>query len=104
VSRTLAACACGLLLAGCGGGSKPAAPASAGDGARALFARQCGACHRLADAGAEGSVAVNLDELRPSRARVLRAIHDGPSTMPPDLVTGADAEAVAAYVARVAGR
>jgi mono/diheme cytochrome c family protein len=90
------------LLAGCGGASTP--PARTGESGKTLFTRQCGACHRLADAGTQGSVAVDLDELRPSRGRVLRAIADGPSSMPAGLVAGADAQTVAAYVASATRR
>ena len=82
---------------------------------------QCGSCHVLADAGSKGVIGPNLDDA------FLQARHDGlgeatiravvrdqisypveePSTgspgMPADLVTGEDADAVAAYVASVAG-
>lgn len=100
------AAALALAAAGCGsgagtGGTSATAPPA---GAKALFVQQCGACHKLADAGTEGVVGKSLDDVRPTRAAVLRAIADGPKTMPPNLVRGGDARAVAAYVARVAGR
>ena len=77
---------------------------------------QCGACHELADAGTKGQVGPNLDEaFAGSReegfkkstiaAVVLDQIYyptEG-SGMPAELVTGEDAEAVANYVADVAG-
>jgi mono/diheme cytochrome c family protein len=88
----------------------------------------CGSCHTLADAGTRGVIGPNLDDAY----RVLRTEHgfdestirdvvrgqiayptaDPPSVneqgqenpgMPADLVTGQDAEDVAAYVASVAG-
>ncbi|HYZ19712.1 MAG TPA: c-type cytochrome [Gaiellaceae bacterium] len=78
---------------------------------------RCGACHTLADAGARGTVGPNLDEAFAGprkegfkessiRAIVLDQIHypTKGSGMPADLVTGEDAEAVAAYVASVAGK
>ena len=96
--------AAAVLAAGCG--STSSTTTSGGDtttsAAAVLFVQNCGACHRLAAAGTEGSVGADLDETRPGRAAVLQAIADGPGSMPPDLVTGADATAVADYVARFA--
>ena len=100
------AVAAALLAGGCGGGGGPATT-SAGttnSAAKLLFARNCGACHKLAAAGTEGSVGADLDEVGPSRGAVLRAIVEGPGSMPPALVTGTDAQSVADYVARTAGR
>ena len=92
---------CGLLAAaGCGGGTKPAAPL---DG-RTLFAQQCGACHALADAGTKGSFGPDLEHIRPTRAAVLAAIANGKGAMPAHIVGGADAEKIAAYVARAVRR
>ena len=71
-----------------------------------LFTGTCGGCHTLADAGTAGAVGPNLDDLAPDQQRVLDAIANGGTgsgTMPPGLFTGADAEAVAAYVSSVAG-
>jgi mono/diheme cytochrome c family protein len=84
----------------------------------------CGNCHTLADAGTRGTLGPNLDDAY----RVLRTDHgfdestirdvvrgqiayptadppnpDAPSGMPANLVTGQDADDVAAYVASVAG-
>jgi mono/diheme cytochrome c family protein len=96
--------AAALLAAGCGGSSAAPAPAStAAPDATTLYVRNCAACHRLAAADAGGTAGANLDELRPSRDAVLRAIADGPGLMPPRLLAGRDAELVARYVARVAG-
>lgn len=77
---------------------------------RALFSRQatppCAACHTLRDAGSNGAVGPDLDELRPDAARVARALQQGLGNMPsfraslgPD-----DIAAVARYVSEVAGR
>jgi mono/diheme cytochrome c family protein len=77
---------------------------------------RCGACHQLADAGTPGTVGPNLDEAFAGpreegfekstiAAVVLDQIYyptEG-SGMPAKLVEGEDAEAVAAYVAEVAG-
>ena len=72
-----------------------------------LFAGECGFCHTLAAAGTTGRVGPNLDQLRPSRQRVLDAIAAGgrrTGLMPPGLVSGAEAQQVARYVARVTHR
>ena len=95
-----------LLLAGCGGGAKNSAPPTTGPtgSPKELFVQQCGSCHKLRDAGTQGIVGKDLDEVQPTRAAVLKAIQDGPQNMPPDLVTGPYAHGVAAYVASVAGK
>jgi len=75
---------------------------------RAIFAARCGSCHTLAGAGADGKVGPNLDQLHPPKALVLDAVENGrqrgSGTMPASIVQGRDAAAVAAFVARVAGR
>jgi len=87
---------------------------------RVLFARSCGVCHTLAAASTVGAVGPNLDTLRPPASLVLHTIENGclqnpPSstspqsclgqgTMPANLVQGRDAQDVADFVARVAGR
>ena len=95
------------------------------DRGRALFLQNCGTCHTLAQAGSSADVGPDLD------AAFAQARTDGMDTdtvegvvqqqianprtveegvpnysdiyMPPELVTGQDAEDVAAYVASVAG-
>ena len=77
---------------------------------------QCGSCHVLADAGTPGKVGPNLDDAFAGAreegfkkstiaAVVLDQIYypTAGSGMPAKLVEGEDAEAVAAYVADVAG-
>jgi mono/diheme cytochrome c family protein len=86
---------------------------------RVLFGEHCGVCHTLAAANADGKVGPNLDVLQPPQSLVLRTIVNGclqnpPAnspqtclgfgTMPASLVQGKDAQDVAAFVARVAGR
>ena len=58
-------------------------------------------CHELEAAGTSGAFGGNLDDGRPSEAAVLKAIVDGPGTMPANILNGVDAQEVAAYVARV---
>jgi mono/diheme cytochrome c family protein len=82
---------------------------------KALFIEKCAACHALARAGTAGTVGPDLDAaFRRARADgfgadtiagVVEQQIDHPrrgSRMPADLVTGDDAEDVAAYVAEVA--
>jgi mono/diheme cytochrome c family protein len=71
---------------------------------RDLFASTCGGCHTLAAAGTTGTVGPNLDDLKPDQATVQAAIQDGPGAMPANLLTGAQAQQVAAFVAASAGR
>ena len=71
---------------------------------KTLFRTDCASCHTLADAGAKGIVGKNLDTTQPSAAVVLRTLAAPPENMPANLLSGADARAVAAYVAAVAGR
>jgi mono/diheme cytochrome c family protein len=86
----------------------------------------CGSCHTLADAGTKGTIGPNLDdafrhvrsETDPGqgfdettirdviRGQIAYPVEEPPTGepgMPADLVTGSDADAVAAYVASVAG-
>jgi mono/diheme cytochrome c family protein len=75
---------------------------------REVFARNCSNCHTLKGANAVGVVGPDLDELRPPKALVLDAIKNGRARgngqMPADVVDGQDAENVAAFVNKVAGR
>src|SRR5215831_13057335 len=107
-----------LLLAAAGCASGTGGVVSGGDTTRGkqLFTEKCGACHTLRDAGTKGTIGPNLDNsFRPSRKQgfkestVRQVVRDqiefagdyglkGP-TMPKNLVTGTDADDVAAYVA-----
>ena len=83
---------------------------------KALFVEHCGACHALERAGTAGTVGPDLDAAF-QRARrdgigesaiegIVEAQIEHPgrdSRMPAGLVTGEDAENVAAYVAQAAG-
>jgi mono/diheme cytochrome c family protein len=76
-----------------------------------LFVDHCGSCHTLHAAGTVGQIGPNLDDIAIDEADVMRAIRTGggrhakgqetgPSgNMPRNLVTGVDAEDVAAFVA-----
>jgi mono/diheme cytochrome c family protein len=81
-----------------------------------LFVTNCGACHTLAEAGTDGVIGPNLDELLapPSasapdpntiKPRVLIAINNGKGgRMPKGILSGQQAEQVATFVAQVAGQ
>jgi hypothetical protein len=86
---------------------------------RELFGEHCAVCHTLATAAAVGKVGPNLDQVKPSESLVLHTIQYGclqsPGSnsqqsclgygnMPADVVQGRQAQQVAAFVARVAGR
>ncbi|MHB1242033.1 MAG: c-type cytochrome [Gaiellaceae bacterium] len=110
-----------LVVSGCG--TTGLSDAGAGDPTRGkeLFLQKCASCHVLADAGSPGAIGPNLDDaFQQARAdglgeNTIRSVVRGqiaypveePTTgqtgMPADLVTGEDAESVAAYVASVAG-
>jgi mono/diheme cytochrome c family protein len=91
------------------------------------FQQQCASCHVLARAGASGVTGPNLDEafqrarkdglgestfeglvhaqiLNPAINPQIDPVSRRRAAMPPDLVTGEDAEDVAAYVAHAAGK
>lgn len=114
--RTLAA---GLLLLGVAAlssGCGQTGVASGGDVSQGkqLFTTKCGGCHRLADAGSTGTQGPDLDaafygarqqkfKVSTIRQVVYDQIYHAAGQMPQRIVTGADAKAVAAYVASVAG-
>jgi mono/diheme cytochrome c family protein len=78
---------------------------------RELFVAHCGACHTFHAAGTVGQIGQNLEDIAVNEADVLHAIRTGggrhakgqetgPSgNMPQNLVTGKDAQDVAAFVA-----
>lgn len=123
------ACAAAFLAAGCGTGGRASSHVDISNGEK-LFktTAQCAACHTLAAAGSTATVGPNLDAaFAGDRAQhfkqstiqniVLDQIRlgSGPlstgksktdlaTQMPANLVTGQDAQDVAAYVASVAGK
>jgi mono/diheme cytochrome c family protein len=119
-----------LLSAGCGTGGLASKNADASHG-KELFVQKCGSCHTLAAAGTQGKIGPNLDDAFAGARRekfkestIRNIVHgqilfpvanpsgvikgpDGKEQpvqgMPAKLVTGDDAQDVAAYVASVAG-
>lgn len=101
-----------LLAAGCGTGGI----AKGGDQTKGeqLFKEKCGGCHTLAGAATNGTIGPNLDDAFSSGRKqgfksetieqvVRQQIALAGGKMPANLVKGSDADAVAAYVAAVAG-
>ena len=81
--------------------------AAAMSAAKSSFSSTCGACHTLKDAAASGQVGPDLDSLGAARLtydHVLAQITNGGGGMPPGMLTGTDAQNVAAYVSTVAGK
>jgi mono/diheme cytochrome c family protein len=75
---------------------------------RELFAARCSNCHILRAVHAGAKVGPDLDFLRPPPAVVRRRVREGSqaswAAMPAQIYSGADADDVAAFVGRVAGR
>jgi cbb3-type cytochrome c oxidase subunit III len=87
------------------GNPSAAGPANATSG-KDIFLANCGSCHTLADAGTNGTIGPNLDQLKPSLRRVQRQVTNGGSVMPAfkGQLTPAQITAVAKYVVSVAGK
>ena len=111
-----------LAIAACGGGgddgsgsssssssaqstSTGAAQSASAQGKQA-FTSNCGGCHTLGDAGTNGQVGPNLDDLKPAKAVVVRQVNNGGGQMPSfkGKLSGAQIDAVATYVSSVAGK
>jgi cbb3-type cytochrome c oxidase subunit III len=77
-----------------------------GTNGKEIFAAKCGSCHTLADAETTGKVGPNLDLLKPPFPAVRQKVIEGGQVMPSfkNLLTAAQIEAVARYVAQVAGK
>ena len=111
--RALAVVAVSVVVAGgalstaSAGGSRASSP---GPNGRKLFIANCASCHTLRAAGAKGTDGANLDRVFRHTKRstiqriVARAIHNGADGMPAGILAGRNANAVAAYVASVAGK
>jgi mono/diheme cytochrome c family protein len=114
-----AALVAALATTGCGTvGTGEGGAASRG---KELFIEGCGSCHVLADAGTRGVIGPNLDDgfgqaredglgektirsvVRGQIAYPVEEPITGAPGMPADIFEGEDADAVAAYVAQVAG-
>ena len=101
-------------LSGCGGTGVPSAATVDVAKGKQLFTANCGTCHKLADAGTAGTLGPDLDSayagdriigMKDSsfEALVRQQIDLADPPMPRHILKGADANDVAAYVAKVAG-
>jgi mono/diheme cytochrome c family protein len=68
-------------------------------------APQCSICHRLDNAGAEGEVGPDLDDMKPTEESVRLAVTGGVGAMPAygKKLTSEEIDAVALYVSTAAG-
>jgi cbb3-type cytochrome c oxidase subunit III len=73
---------------------------------KTIFTAKCGGCHTLADAATTGTTGPNLDQLKPSFARVRKQVINGGAIMPAfkGILTDAQIRSVAQYVSSVAGK
>ena len=73
---------------------------------REIFINQgnCSSCHALSDAQANGNIGPNLNQIRPTKDRVLAAVTRGIGVMPAyeGILTTEEIDAVAHYVSVVA--
>jgi mono/diheme cytochrome c family protein len=106
-----------VAVSACGGSSggssssDTAAATTTGSGSASLaagkkvFAANCGNCHTLADAGTNGAVGPNLDDLEPDAALVAKQVENGGGGMPAfgSQLSAMEIQAVAKYVSSVAG-
>ena len=60
----------------------------------------CSTCHTLADAGSNGQIGPNLNEIRPDKMTIINVVNNGIGVMPAyeDELTIEEIEAVAHYV------
>ena len=84
-----------------GGGGGPAP-----NGKQIFTSAGCAGCHTLKDAGASGNVGPNLDSLKPPKDAVAHQVEVGGGAMPAfkGQLSDTQIQAVAAYVANVAGK
>jgi mono/diheme cytochrome c family protein len=115
VKRALPRLAVLLVATGGLGGCALKHPTAELSKGKTLFLAKCGSCHTLAHAGSTTSIGPNLDDaFRQDRADGVKSTSiqglvdywinypDSGGVMPPRLLTGQDAQDVAAYVALVA--
>jgi mono/diheme cytochrome c family protein len=117
VGAAAAITACGSKSIDLGKTAAHASQAAALKQGAEIFAQRCGGCHTLDAAGTQGSATSvkyrertdgpNLNTRKEQMAQVLYAIANGGfsgAIMPQNIVVGPDAQKVAAFVAKYAGR
>jgi mono/diheme cytochrome c family protein len=109
--------AAALAMGGCGSKGIQVASSDPNFAGAEIFQQRCSGCHTLDAAGAEGSATnvrtrelkdgPNFNQRQENVEDVLYAIRNGgysSGPMPQDIVTGAEAEAVAKFVAEYSGK
>ena len=73
---------------------------------KSIFTANCGSCHTLADAGTTGTVGPNLDDIKPTKDKVVTQVTNGGGAMPAfkDSLDEQQIQAVADYVSSAAGK
>jgi mono/diheme cytochrome c family protein len=110
------ALAAAIALAGCGTASVQLPESDPDYEGAELFVEHCSGCHTFEAAGTEGSAAKvntrenkdgpNFDQRKESEEDVIYAIENGgfsSGPMPQNIVTGEDAEKIAAFIAKYSG-
>jgi len=106
-----------VVLAACGSEGVKVAANDPNHAGAVLFNARCSGCHTLDSAGAQGSATKirdrervdgpNFNTRKETVAQVLYAIRNGGfsgAIMPENLVTGKDADQIAAFLAEYSGR
>jgi mono/diheme cytochrome c family protein len=109
-------CAAALALAGCGEEGIEVAKSNPDYEGAALFVEHCSGCHTFSAAGTEGSATdvssrenkdgPNFDQRKETEEDVIYAIENGgfsSGPMPQNIVTGEDAQKIAAFIAKYSG-
>jgi len=112
----LPVCAAALALAGCGSESIEVAKSDPDRQGAELFVEHCSGCHTFSAAGTQGSASKvstreskdgpNFDQRKETEEDVLYAIENGgfsSGPMPQNIVTGEDAQKIAAFIAKYSG-
>ncbi|MGB6104024.1 MAG: cytochrome c [Pusillimonas sp.] len=65
----------------------------------------CAICHALQDAGAEGAIGPDLDELKPDAERIKKVMQEGMGVMPSfaDTLDEESMDAIVAYIVQATG-
>lgn len=87
-----------LVLAACGGGEEAGSGDTAGADGEKIYNQKCSGCH---GGDLEGGAGPKLSDVgtRLSQEDIEKTIAEGKGTMPPKLVEGEDAKAVAEWLA-----
>ena len=67
---------------------------------------QCGTCHTFHNAGSEGQIGPNLDQIKPTLIQVMTAVKNGIGVMPSfdGALTTEEIEAVSYFVSEKSGK